>query len=147
MKLNSKRVVLSAALAMGIAAFAMVGCEKSGLENARVSHVSFTECKSHANSMEEKGMSTPDTVSIRYEAGTVYVDHYHLGVNCAFDTVNVALTMNDDTIRILEYGTPDEANCICETNNSFQIDNVPHGTYTIIVENFYPAPYQHTYHF
>ena len=36
---------------------------------------------------------------------------------------------------------------MCEVENSFDINNVPHGTYTIIMENWDSIPYVQTYNF
>ncbi|MCR4658877.1 MAG: hypothetical protein K5650_01105 [Bacteroidales bacterium] len=108
---------------------------------ARVSNIDYTPC--HQDSY--KGHVHPDSVSLRYDNGTVYVTHYNLTVNCAFQEggIIVYMTTRGSRITINEYENPDgpQADCMCETDNSFQINNVPPGTYTFVFKNWNPSPY------
>ena len=121
---------------------AVLACVKPGTEGVdaggvKVSGVMPTECLSFPS----KGIETPDTVVISVSEGVVYVEHRHLSVNCAFETVSVSLLMEGSTVKVTEYGMPDDANCVCEINNSFRIENLPRGVYTIVVENCASGPY------
>lgn len=133
-------------LLLATGCFIMLACDKPEEMDVGISHIASTKCLPQSDAAA-KGITTPDTVSVRCSDGVIYVEHRHLMVNCGFETVNVTVTVDGNTIKVAEYGTPDDANCVCEINNSFQIDNVPQGTYTIVVENCHPAPFQQTINF
>ena len=123
--------------------------EKGGdLSNIKVSDNQFSDCLMYPM---EPGkyleVHDQDSLIVRYEDGTVYVEHYNLTVNCGFEKVYVNVKTKGDTIRIKEWDLSDDANCMCKVINGFHIDNVPHGTYVFVIENWFPAPYQETFTF
>lgn len=101
----------------------------------KVSDIKHSECLylPHSN------IPIPDSVNVSYNDGTVHVTHYCLMVNCDFEEVLVNVTTSGDTIRIKENGEPSNANCICNIINEFDIENVPHGTYVFVFENWAPS--------
>lgn len=132
--------------------FLLSSCDKWG--NAmKVSHISYTDCKKHTDK-ETKAhplWGDPDSVIISYADGSIHVTHYNLLVNCGFMEGGVVVDINVDgsTITISEHENPHSplANCDCTTDNSFQIDNVPQGTYTLVFTNWYPEPYSQSVSF
>ena len=144
-----KKLFLLGAMLCLIGIFA--SCKDNGdASKATVSHISFTECKNHI----EKGTNDnwwtgdPDSVSISYANNTIFITHYNLAVNCGFTDKGILVDINVDgsTITIREYEDPTglQADCICATDNSFQINNVPPGTYTLVFTNWYHGPYSTT---
>lgn len=128
-------------LAAALVCLLAVGCERTSiLSDVFVSNVSSTECKSDPTT---KGPNVPDSIAIRYINGTVFVEHYNLAVNCETETVDVRVSTSNDTIYVMEIGDGD-ANCVCEIDNFYQINNVTHGTYTIVIEPCTPTAYQQT---
>lgn len=132
--------------------------ENNGLDNgdaslAAVSNITYTGCKGHTDraAKADPMWGDPDSVSVNYANGTVYITHYNLLVNCGFGANGILVDVNVDgsTITIREHEDPSgpQANCMCATDNSFQLDNVPHGTYTLVFTNWYPEPYSQTYTF
>lgn len=129
----------------------MAACgDKDTNGGVKVSHITFTGCKNHTDK-EAKGdpiWGDPDSVSVSYVDGSIHVTHYNLLVNCAFGEggIIVDLTVEGSTIKIDEHENPNGplANCMCTTDNSFRIDNIPHGTYTLVFGNWYPEPYSMT---
>ena len=114
---------------------------ETGDSDAQLTEISFTPC-THHNS--DKGIYNPDSVVVSYRYGSVTVTHYNLTVTCGFTTVGSRITKSNDTIRIVEYDDG-MANCICETNHTFRINNIK-GRWTLILENCNPM-YCHTYNF
>lgn len=134
-------VVFSGAMVCTVLACVKPGTEDVATRGVKVSGVVSTECLPQEGHFSVKGIETPDTVAVSVSEGVVYVEHRHLSVNCAFERVGVSLLMEGSTVRVTEYGTPDDANCVCEINNSFRIENLPRGVYTIVVENCASGPY------
>ena len=122
---------------VALATLVVISCEKENLSRAKVSNVSFTECLSHPMG---KGAFNPDTILTHYNDGTLFVEHRNLIVNCGFKRVIVKTSVSNDTITITEYGDSDNAKCICEINNSFEIRNIPQGRYVLVFKNCYPEP-------
>ena len=141
-----KTVLPLLAVALAGVVFA-TSCKKDKNENKAneltVSDISFTPC--HHGS-EDKGFYNPDSVAVSYSNGIVYVTHYNLGVNCGWQDIEVRCHQSHDTIFVEEIEvTPVQADCMCETNNSFSINNVK-GLRTMVFESCHPVICQ-TYNF
>lgn len=140
--------VLLGVLALGGCAL-LNACEEKtetkGLSDAKASNIVFSDCHNHNS--DAKGYNNPDSVSISYNNGTISVTHYNLIVNCGFQKVFVNVDVDGNTIRIGEWGYPENADCICEVDNSFEINNIPRGTYNIVFENWASGTYSQTYTF
>ena len=148
-----KKMLLIGAVFCAIGMFTACGDKEPGDGDASkmtVSHISFTECKGHTDKEAKASpvWGDPDSVSISYDDGTVHITHYNLLVNCAFEQggIIVDLVVDGSTLTIDECDNPNGplANCMCTTDNSFDIDNVPHGTYTLVFKNWYPEPHSQT---
>ena len=122
-------------------------CKKDKNENKAneltVSDISFTPCN---HGSYDKGPYNPDSVAVSYSNGTVYVTHYNLWVNCGWQDIEVRCRQSHDTIFVKEIEvTPVQADCECETDNSFSINNVK-GQRTMVFESCHPVICQ-TYNF
>ncbi|MBR5029455.1 MAG: hypothetical protein IKX51_09560, partial [Bacteroidales bacterium] len=62
--------------------------------------------------------------------------------NCGWEDIEVRCRQSHDTIFVKEIEvTPVQADCECETDNSFQINGLSGGrTYTLVIEFCYPSP-------
>lgn len=148
--MQNKRKTTKLPFLLAAMTLAMTACEKTNTTvepNFAVSNIEFSDCLQHQDSRGAKGMYNPDSISINYHNGTVYITHYNLTVNCGFKRVYVDIDVYSDTIRILESGYPVNADCMCDIDNSFEINNVPSGLYTVIIENWDSNPYCQTYRF
>ena len=127
-------------LAVALLAVALAtSCKKDKNENAlTVSDISFTPCHGEG----DKGPYNPDSVAVTVSNKMVYVTHYNLDVNCGWQDIDVQCRLSNDSVYVREYEiTPVQANCSCETNNSFQINGLSGGrTYTLVIEFCYPSP-------
>lgn len=141
--------VFLALLLVGALAASSCDKEKGDDSSAAVSNISFTPCGNHTDALAKADpiWGDPDSVSIRYANGTVFITHYNLEVNCGFeqDGVAVDIAVDGSTITISEHevGYP-LADCMCTTDNSFRIDNIPSGTYTLVFTNWSPSPHSVT---
>ncbi len=131
----------------------LASCEKNKVGDIAVSDIHFSDCKNHTDRMAKADpmWGAPDSVSVRFSNGTAYITHYNLLVNCGFAAAGVMVDINVEgsTITINEHENPNgpQANCLCAIDNSFQINNLSEGSYTLVFENWYPEPYSMTYTF
>ena len=128
-----------------------IACNKTGdTSRITVQNISNNGCIYHTDqaSLVEKDQDfSTDSIGYSYSHGTLYITHYNLLLNCAFEVggIDVDIVTEGNTITISEYEHDGPiADCICFTDNSFQIANLPHGTYTLVFLSCYPEPYRVT---
>ena len=143
-----KRIILLAAAA---ASLVSIACNKTGdTSRITVQNISNNGCiyhTDHASLVEKDQDFSTDSIGYSYSHGTLYITHYNLLLNCAFESggIDVDIVTEGNTITIREYEHDGPiADCICFTDNSFQIANLPHGTYTLVFLSCYPEPYRVT---
>lgn len=128
-----------------------VSCKKEadGINGIEVTNIVTSECVFHADDKATKSYEVPDSLAVRYNNGTLYIEHYNLTLNCGCHHAVVDVTETGDTIRINEWEGEMEvwANCICAVNNSFEIKGVEPGRHTLVIENWYPGAYTQTFEF
>ena len=128
-----------------------IACNKTGdTSRITVQNISNNGCIYHTDqaSLVEKDQDfSTDSIGYSYSHGTLSITHYNLLLNCAFEVggIDVDIVTEGNTITISEYEHDGPiADCICFTDNSFQIANLPHGTYTLVFLSWYPEPYRVT---
>ena len=128
-----------------------IACNKTGdTSRITVQNISNNGCIYHTDkeALEVKDKDfVADSIGYSYSHGTLYITHYNLLLNCAFEAggIDVDIVTEGKTITISEYEHDGPiADCICFTDNSFQIANLPHGTYTLVFLSCYPEPYRVT---
>ena len=144
------RITLAAATALLVTTLA-IACNKTGdTSRIAVQNISNNGCiyhTDHASLVEKDQDFSTDSIGYSNSHGTLYITHYNLLLNCAFEVggVDVDIVTEGNTITISEYEHDGPiADCICFTDNSFQIANLPHGTYTLVFLSCYPEPYRVT---
>ena len=128
-----------------------IACNKTDdTSRIAVQNISNNGCiyhTDHASLVEKDQNFSTDSIGYSYSHGTLYITHYNLLLNCAFEAggIDVDIVTEGNTITISEYEHDGPiADCICFTDNSFQIANLPHGTYTLVFLSWYPEPYRIT---
>ena len=139
MKIRSKYAILCGLLFAGVMGF--VACDDKEEKVLSVEN-RYSKCLSHEKEILSECIFSPDSLVVSCTNGVIYIEHYNLKVNCGFQTVNVSISTNEDTIRVVEFGTPENADCLCEINNFTQIENIPSGRHVLIIENCNPEPYK-----
>ena len=144
------RITLAAATALLVTTLA-IACNKTGdTSRIAVQNISNNGCiyhTDHASLVEKDQDFSTDSIGYSYSHGTLSITHYNLLLNCAFEVggIDVDIVTEGNTITISEYEHDGPiADCICFTDNSFQIANLPHGTYTLVFLSCYPEPYRVT---
>lgn len=146
-----KRIHITLAATALLVTTLAIACNKTGdTSRITVQNISNNGCIYHTDqeALEEKdqGFGT-DSIGYSYSHGTLSITHYNLLLNCAFKVggIDVDIVTEGNTITISEYEHDGPiADCICFTDNSFQIANLPHGTYTLVFLSCYPEPYRVT---
>lgn len=150
----SKRSIKTALLLLAAAAVLAGACHKQGdPSRAKVTHITNNGCQQHTDAQALADKDTddePERVAFSYRNGVLTVTHYNILVNCAFESngIDVAIHVDGDTVTIdeREHDGP-MADCMCRTDNTFQIVDLPRGTYTFVFNTWYPSPYTCTYTF
>lgn len=141
-KKTKKTVLLLLAISLCATVFS-ISCKKDSVtqtsDGLSVSSISFTPC----HGSYDKGYYNPDSVAVRCDGKTLFVTHFNLGVNCGWRDIDVRCRLSNDSVYIEELEvTPLQANCFCETDNSFQINGLAPGTYTLVFKQSRPTIYQ-----
>ena len=127
-KLNLRNTI---AIAICLAAMTIfVSCEENpsnDVDTSQVGNVTFTECnESNRN----------NNVVVEFGANGVYITHYGLEVNCAFDTVFVTQTFENGILTITEKGNNENmARCLCSTDVSYTISGISQSDVNVIYIN------------
>ena len=84
-----------------------------------------------------------DTVRVTVGTdGSLFVSHLHKEVNCGNDSVVAKVSVEQDTIVLLEYEyTRVQAYCSCNTDVYFHVDGIPRGCYAVKVCDKYGDVY------
>lgn len=111
--------------------FSTVNCQKNeDRENGiiEVSNLAWSECIT-ADSV----ISAVDSVSCRIHDEKIFIERYNHAETCCFDTILVDISLSNDTLIVYERIYPQyDNNCLCIINSSFQVNNIPNGTYTLL---------------
>ncbi len=127
---------------------AILSCNRDEDNKIEVSDIEHSECLSHRNRNGEKDSSNQDSVSVHYSNGTLFITHYNLDVNCGFDRIKASAMLLSDTIVINEWEVCSApADCVCEINDSFRINGVKPGRYTLVFRNWSAGEYSQTFNF
>jgi hypothetical protein len=143
-------ILIAAMLVVGVAA---IGSCTKDTSKAKVQNITNNGCHMDAVVMSDDNKEIDDlytfteSADFHYHDGVLYVTHHNLCVNCAFESggIDVDLQVDGNTITVYEYAHDgDIANCVCFTDNFFQIANLPHGTYTFIFNTWSTTPQSFT---
>lgn len=113
--------------------FSTMSCQKNGTrENGRIEvcNLTWTECIT-ADSV----INAVDSVSCRVHNDKIFIERYNHAETCGFDTILVDISLSNDTLIVYERVCPQyDNNCLCIINSSFQVNNIPDGTYTLLLK-------------
>ena len=105
---------------------------REGRVGISVSETNFSGC--HGKTVRSDTVEfQSDTVEFHYEDNLLRAQH-HLLLNCAASSVVVAASLDGNTLTI-DYFIDDNfsANCVCPTQLDYTINNLPSGTYNVII--------------
>ncbi len=106
-----------------------------------INNLKNTECKTHELEIVNSDASESDSY---FEHGTIQIwcgdipmkvicRFNSLQYPCDFGKVNVQVSYSDKTLTIVEFPSSDQADCLCEVDASFVIENLPDEDFIIKV--------------
>jgi hypothetical protein len=113
----------------------LISCDKNEQHPLTVGEVEKSECKSSFKSTIT-GNDAPDTLScIEYAYDhsnkKLNIKHINAGFNCCAGKIECDVSLQSDTIFILEFETSAACNCNCLYDLEFKIGNVEKTIYKI----------------
>ncbi len=106
-----------------------------------INNLKNTECKTHELEIVNSDASEPDS---DFEHGTIQIwcgdipmkiicRFNSLQYPCDFEKVNINVSYFNKTLTIVEFPSSDQADCLCEVDASFVIENLPDEDFIIKV--------------
>lgn len=92
-----------------------------------LSQINNTECLGIADTdaLQNRGNDTHGSFEMIMDGTTAQCRFNSLEYPCDFEKVNINVSYNDGVLTIVEYPSSDEADCRCETDATFTINNLP----------------------
>ena len=107
--------------------------EDVALQNPYISHLVNTGCLSHwdTDNAESRSEVTKGSFEMLFEEQVAKCKFSSLDYPCDYKQVNVKITYNNRTMTIIEYPSSDTADCRCEIDASFTIENIPQNEFIL----------------
>ncbi len=124
-------------------------CEKNNTANTSISNASVSDCHTSTDKLAAKDMNT-DSIVVSWPGGDnpMQVSHYNMVLDCGEPHITTTVETNGNIVTVVEHvGEQGLTNCICLYDNSFTINYLPQGEFTlrIKVESIYAGtPHQTT---
>ena len=121
------------AVLLSLGVFLTVSCGKNE-QNEQESQdldVSFTPCQQTKATKSELA----DKVDVAFTNEGVKITYCNFGVTCDFTVVNVTHTFVNGVLNISQEGSPNQANCVCQTDVSYTISGISQNAVNVIFIN------------
>lgn len=123
-------------IAISLAAIALGSCssmEDAVMQNPYISYLENTGCLSHwdTDNVESRGEINNCTFEMIFDGENAKCKFTSLEYPCDYGNVNLKITYNDETMIIIEYSSSDTADCRCEIDASFTIENIPQNDFIL----------------
>lgn len=107
--------------------------EDAVILNPSISNLGDTGCLSHrgADNVNSRGEIKNGSFEMIFEGQVARCKFTSLEYPCDYGRVNIMITYNDGIMTIIEYPDSDTADCLCETDASFTIENIPQNDFTL----------------
>ena len=117
-------------VAIYLASIALSSCssmEEAAIQNPYISNLGNTGCLSHwdTDNAESRSEVNNGTFEMIFDGEDAKCKFTSLEYPCDYEQVNVKITYNEGIMIIIEYPSSDKADCRCEIDASFTIENMP----------------------
>ena len=117
-------------MAITLGSIALSSCssmEDVAIQNPYISNLGNTGCLSHldTDNAESRSEVNKGSFEMLFEEQVAKCKFTSLDYPCDYEQVNVKITYNNGTMTIIEYPSSDTADCRCEIDASFTIENIP----------------------
>ena len=124
-------------------------CEKDSTTSPSISNIRTSDCHTNTDLLAAKDMTT-DSIAYSWvsDGNSLQVTHYNMMLDCGEQNITTTVKAEGNVVTVVEHvGEQGLTNCICLYDNSFTINNLPQGEFTlrINVESIYAGtPHQTT---
>ena len=107
--------------------------EDAVIQNPYISNLGNTGCISHWDTDNAESRSEVNKCSFEmlFEGQVSRCKFTSLVYPCDYEQVNVKVTYTDGTMTIVEYPSSDTADCRCEIDANFTIENMPQNIFIL----------------
>ena len=123
-------------IAINLAAIALSSCssmEDAVMQNPYISSLENTGCLSHwdTDNAESRSEVNKGSFEMLFEGQVAKCKFTSLDYPCDYEQVNVKIAYNEGGMILIEYPTADKADCRCEIDASFIIENIPQNDFIL----------------
>lgn len=107
--------------------------EDTVIQNPYISNLENTDCISHrdTDNAESRSEVNKGSFEMLFEGQVTRCKFTSLVYPCDYEQVNVKVTYTDGTMTIVEYPSSDTADCRCNLDASFTIENIPQNEFVL----------------
>lgn len=107
--------------------------EDIAIQNPYISNLGNTGCLSHwnADNAESRREVNQGSFEMLFEGQIAKCKFTSLDYPCDYEQVNVKIAYNEEVMTIIEYPNSDKADCRCEIDASFTIENMPQNDFIL----------------
>ena len=126
-------IQLIAIILVSIVSNSCSSMEDAVIQNPYISNLENTGCISHWDTDNAESLSEVNKGSFEmlFEGQITRCKFTSLEYPCDYEQVNVKVTYNDGTITIIEYPSSDTADCRCNIDATFNIENMPQNDFIL----------------
>lgn len=126
-------IQLIAIILVSIVSNSCSSMEDAVIQNPYISNLENTGCISHWDTDNAESLSEVNKGSFEmlFEGHITRCKFTSLEYPCDYEQVNVKVTYNDGTITIIEYPSSDTADCRCNIDAIFNIENMPQNDFIL----------------
>lgn len=119
-----------------LASIALSSCssmEDAVIQNPYISNLENTDCISHwdTDNTESRSEVRKGSFEMFFDGQAAECRFISLDYPCDFWKVNVRTIYSTGALTIIEFSTFDEADCRCEVDASFTIENIPQNEFVL----------------
>lgn len=107
--------------------------EDTVIQNPYISNLENTDCISHwdTDNAESRSEVNNGSFEMLFEGQVTRCKFTSLVYPCDYEQVNVKVTYTDGTMTIVEYPSSDTADCRCEIDATFTIENMSQNNFIL----------------
>lgn len=126
-------IQLIAIILVSIVSSSCSSMEDAVIQNPYISNLENTDCISHwdTDNAERRSEVNKGSFEMLFEGQITRCKFTSLEYPCDYEQVNVKVTYNDGTITIIEYPSSDTADCRCNIDATFNIENMPQNDFIL----------------
>lgn len=116
-----------------IASSSCSSMEDAVIQNPYISNLANTGCISHwdSDNTESRSEDNNGSFEMLFDGPLSRCKFTSLEYPCDYEQVNVKVSYNDGTMTIVEYPSSDTADCRCEIDATFTIENMPQNNFIL----------------